>query len=214
MMSRKWFSIAALIAAATFFFSLSSCGFNQHLVSISIAPSGATFGAVDPALFVDFTALGTYEHPPSNKDITSLVTWHSDTPQVAAVTSDGVVSPSQGCGTANVYATFYDSPNQVTSNYAFITVDGPASLGCPQSGALSNLSVTITTGTGTVTSAPAGITCGTVCAAQFTTGTTVELTATPTSPSTSVTWGNCDSFTGTVCTVLLQADRVVSAAFN
>jgi hypothetical protein len=213
-MNRKWFSSIALIAVATLFSSLSSCGFNQHLISISIAPSGATFGAVDTSLFVNFRASGTYEHPPSTKDITSQVTWVSDTPQVASVTSAGVVSPSLGCGTANVYATFYDSPNQVTSNSAFITVDGPASLGCPQSGALSNLSVTITTGTGTIASAPAGITCGTVCAAQFTTGTTVELTATPTTPSTSVTWGNCDSSTGTVCTVLLQADRVVSAAFN
>ena len=213
-MNRKWFSILALIAAATFFVNLSSCGFNKHLVSISIAPTGATFGAVDTSLFVNFTATGTYEHPPETKDVTNIVTWKSDTPQVASVTSGGVVSPSVGCGTANVYATLYDSPNLVTSNSAFITVDGPASLGCPQSGALSNLSVTITTGTGTVTSAPAGITCGTVCAAQFTTGTTVELTAAPTSPSTSVTWGNCDSSTGTVCTVLLQADRVVTAAFN
>jgi hypothetical protein len=213
-MSRKWFSILVLIAVATLLFDLSSCGYNQHLISISIAPTGATFGAVDTSLFVNFTASGTYDHPPEVKDVTNLVTWKSDTPQVASVTSGGVVSPSLGCGTANVYATFYDSPNQVTSNSAFITVDGPASLGCPQSGALSNLSVTITTGTGTITSAPAGITCGTVCAAQFTTGTTVELTATPTSPSTSVTWGNCDSSTGTVCTVLLQADRVVSAAFN
>jgi hypothetical protein len=213
-MSRKWFSILALIAAATFLFNLSSCGFNQHLVSISIAPSGATFGAADPSLFVNFTATGTYEHPPATKDLTTQVTWQSDTPQVASVTSGGVVSPSQGCGNANVFATFYDSPNLVTSNSAFITVDGPASLGCPQSGALSNLSVTITTGTGTITSAPAGITCGTVCAAQFTTGTTVELTASPTSPSTSVTWSDCDSNTGTVCTVLLQADRVVTAAFN
>ena len=213
-MNRKWFSIIVLIAVATLLFDLSSCGFNQHLVSISIAPTGATFGAVDTSLFVNFTASGTYEHPPATKDVTNLVTWQSDTPQVASVTGSGVVSPSLGCGTANVYATFYDSPNQVTSNSAFITVDGPASLGCPQSGALSNLSVTITTGTGTITSAPAGITCGTVCAAQFTTGTTVELTATPTGSSTSVTWGNCDSSTGTVCTVLLQADRVVSAAFN
>jgi hypothetical protein len=213
-MSRKWFSFIVLIAVATLLVDLSSCGFNQHLISISIAPTGATFGAVDTSLFVNFTASGTYEHPPATKDVTNLVIWQSDTPQVASVTSGGVVSPSLGCGTANVYATFYDSPNQVTSNSAFITVDGPASLGCPQSGALSNLSVTITTGTGTITSAPAGINCGTVCAAQFTTGTTVELTATPTTPSTSVTWENCDSSTGTVCTVLLQADRVVSAAFN
>jgi hypothetical protein len=213
-MNRKWFSILALIAAATFFINLSSCGFNQHLVSIQVEPAGATFGAVDPNLFVNFKAFGTYIHPPQTKDITDQVTWQSDTPQVAQVSSSGVVSPNLGCGTANVFATLNDSPNDVVSNSAFITVDGPASQGCPQSGALSNLSVTIGSGTGTVTSAPAGITCGTVCAAQFTTGTTVELTATPIAPSASVAWVNCDSFTGTVCTVLLQADRVVTADFN
>ena|SRR5271155_2565053 len=43
-MSRKWFSIIALIAVATFFLSLSSCGFNRHLVSIQIAPTSVTFG--------------------------------------------------------------------------------------------------------------------------------------------------------------------------
>ena len=45
-MNRKWFSILALIAAATFFFNLSSCGFNQHLVSIQVVPSGVTFNSV------------------------------------------------------------------------------------------------------------------------------------------------------------------------
>jgi hypothetical protein len=213
-MNRKWFSIIVLIAAATLLLSLSSCGFNQHLISISIAPSGATFSAVDPSLFVNFTASGSYEHPPQTKDITSLVTWQSDTPQVAHVTSAGVVSPNIGCGSANIFATFYDSPNTVRSNEAHIIVDGPASQGCPQGGALSNLAVTISAGTGTITSVPAGINCGTACAAQFATGTTVSLTATPIAPSTSLNWANCDTSSGTSCTVFLQTDRTVTATFN
>jgi hypothetical protein len=214
-MSRKYLSILILIAASTFLLNVSSCGYNSHLISISIAPSqGAIFGAADPALFVNFTASGTYEHPPETKDVTSIVTWVSDTPQVAQVSSTGVVSPNTNCGTANVYATFYDSPNQVNSNSAPITVDGPLSSGCPQGGALSNLAVTIGGGTGTITSAPAGINCGTTCAAQFTTGTTVTLTATPISPSSSVSWANCDTSSGTTCTVFLQADRIVTATFN
>ena len=45
-MNRKWFSIIALIAVATFFLSLSSCGFNQHLVSIQVVPPGVTFNSV------------------------------------------------------------------------------------------------------------------------------------------------------------------------
>lgn len=212
-MNRKWFSILALIAAATFFVNLSSCGFNKHLVSISIAPTGATFGALDTSLFVNFTATGTYEHPPETKDVTNIVTWTSDTPQVASVTSGGVVSPSLGCGTANVYATFYDSPNQVTSNSAFITVDGPANQGCPQSNALATLSVIIGGGTGTVTSSPQGINCGAVCSAQFTTGSEITLTGTPTPPSTSVTWSGC-SPNGSICTVILETTTAVTATFQ
>ena len=214
-MSRKWFSVFALIAAGTLFFGLSSCGFNQHLVSIQIQPAaGANFGAVDPSLIVNFKAFGTYNHPQQTKDITNQVTWQSDTPQVAQVSSTGVASPNTNCGNANVFATLTDGRNDIVSNSAHIVVDGPVSQGCPQGGPLSNLAVTIAAGTGTITSSPAGINCGTTCAAQFTTGTTVSLTATPTSPSTSVTWANCDTSSGTACTVFLDANRTVTATFN
>lgn len=214
-MSRKWFSILALIAAATFLSSLSSCGFNQHLTSISIAPSGATFGAADPDLFVTFTATGTYDHPPETKDITNLVTWVSDTPQVAQVTG-GVVSPSAGCGSANVYATYYDSPNQVTSNYANIVVDGPAADGCTPAGPQPILTVDFAgTGTGTVTG---GINCSTPgsCSDQFPEGSTVVMTATATGTSLFGGWSGCTSTSpdGTVCTVLLENNLTVTATFT
>jgi hypothetical protein len=213
-MNRKWFGILLLIAAATVLFNLSGCAYSRRLVSIAIQPSGADFGGIDPSLFVDFKAFGTYIHPPQTKDITSQVTWQSDTPQVAQVSATGVVSPNTNCGSANVFATFRDGGNDVVSNSAHVVVDGPASLGCPQGGASSTLAVTIGGGTGTITSSPAGINCGSICATQFTTGTTVTLTASPSSPSTSVTWGNCDSFSGTACTVFLQANRTVTAIFN
>ena len=66
-MNAKWFSIFALIAAATLLFSLPSCGFNQHLVSINIPESGGTFGGIGPGIFFDFTAIGTYVHPPGDQ---------------------------------------------------------------------------------------------------------------------------------------------------
>jgi len=214
-MSRKWLSILALIAVATLFFILSSCGFNQHLISISIQPSGATFGAVDPNLYVNFTASGTYEHPPATKDVTSLVTWQSDTPQVAQVTSTGVVSPSTNCGSANVYATYYDSPNLVTSNAANIVVDGPVANGCTPAGPQPILTVDFAgIGTGTVTG---GISCSSPssCSEQFTTGTTVMLTASATS-GTFDGWTGCTSTSpdGTVCSVLMEVSTTVTATFN
>lgn len=215
-MTRKWFSIAALSLAASVLVSLSSCAHNRHLTSISVQPSGVEFGAVDPSLSANFKAFGTYTHPPQTKDITTQVTWQSDIPQVAQVSSAGVVSPNLNCGTAGVFATFNDGGNLVVSNTANITVDGPASLGCPTGGALNTLTVTTSGGgSGTVTSSPSGINCGTTCAAQFATGTTVTLTATPISPSTFGSWTNCDSPGGTnPCTVSLTADRSVTVTFN
>src|SRR5439155_21371057 len=49
------------------------------------------------------------------------------------------------------------------------------------------------TGTGTVTSAPAGITCGVTCSASFASGTAVTLTAAPAAGSTFSGWsgGGC-----------------------
>src|SRR5207244_10398538 len=44
------------------------------------------------------------------------------------------------------------------------------------------------TGAGTVTSSPAGITCGATCAASFTSGTAVTLTAAPAAGSTFTGW--------------------------
>jgi hypothetical protein len=218
-MSRKWFSIIALVAAATFLFSLSSCAFNSHLLSISIQPpAGATFGAVDNSLFVDFTAFGSYSHPPRTKDITNLVTWHSDTPQVAQVTSAGVVSPNTNCGSANVSATLKDGSNEVVSNLAHIVVDGPSSSGCTPAGPQPILTISFAgTGNGTVTG-PFGISCSSpsVCSNQFTAGTTLMLTATATSGTFSM-WANCNSTSGTngsVCTVTLENNLTVTATFK
>lgn len=216
-MSRKCFSIFALIAAATLLFSLSSCGFNQHLESIQVLPSGAsTFGATDPSLFFDFQAFGTYIHPPQTKNITNLVTWKTDNPQVVQVTSAGVVSPSPslGCGLANIYATYTDGSNVIISNSVPVTVNGPASSGCTPAGPEPILTVTVAgTLNGTVTSAPPGITCstGSSCSSQFTTGTSVTLSATPASSFQS--WSGCNQTNGASCTVFLENSITVTATF-
>jgi hypothetical protein len=216
-MSRKWFGNLALIVAATLLFILSSCAYNQHLVSINIPFSGGTFGANDPSLFFDFKAFGTYIHPPQTKDITDIVTWQSDNPQVVQVSNTGVVSPSTdlGCGIANVYATYLDGSNEVVSNSVPITVDGPASSGCTPAGPQPILTVTVTgTTTGNVTSSPAGISCntGSSCSAQFVTGQAVMLTATPASGFQS--WQGCNATNGASCTVFLENSTTVTATFN
>ncbi len=68
-------------------------------------------------------------------------------------------------------------------------------------------------GAGTVTSTPPGIACGNDCSHDYSAGTQVELTATPSDGSTFAGWsGAC---TGTAaCTVTLNSNRSVGAIFE
>jgi hypothetical protein len=70
------------------------------------------------------------------------------------------------------------------------------------------------TSTGTVTSSPTGINCGTTCFATYTSGTLITLSAAPAVGATFAGWsgGGCTG-TGT-CVVTLAAATTVTATFN
>ncbi|MBF0557989.1 MAG: hypothetical protein HQL08_04330 [Nitrospirae bacterium] len=70
------------------------------------------------------------------------------------------------------------------------------------------------TGSGTVTSSPAGISCGSGCSSTFTSGTSVTLTANADSGSTFSSWTGCDSASGNTCTVSITAAKSVTATFT
>lgn len=69
------------------------------------------------------------------------------------------------------------------------------------------------TGNGTVTSNPPGIACGDTCGANFASGSTVTLTASPTGGSTFGGWGGACSGTGS-CTVVMNGTQTVTATFT
>jgi endoglucanase len=69
------------------------------------------------------------------------------------------------------------------------------------------------TGSGTVSSSPSGINCGSACTANYSNGTSVTLTATAASGSTFAGWGGACSGTGS-CTVSMSQSRSVTATFN
>jgi uncharacterized repeat protein (TIGR02543 family) len=81
------------------------------------------------------------------------------------------------------------------------------------------LSINPTPTNGTVTSSPAGINCGSggsSCSASFTSGSTVILTATPSTGYTFAGWtGDCSSCgTSTTCSINITADKTCSANFT
>jgi uncharacterized protein (DUF2141 family) len=70
------------------------------------------------------------------------------------------------------------------------------------------------TGSGTVTSSPAGISCGADCTETYTSGTSVTLTASAAAGSTFGSWTGCDSTNGATCTVAMNAARNPAVTFN
>ena len=68
-------------------------------------------------------------------------------------------------------------------------------------------------GTGTVTSSPAGISCGSTCVATYASGTTVTLTATVGSKSRFNGWsGDCSG--RSTCVLTMNVDHTVTATFS
>jgi hypothetical protein len=227
-MNRNWLgaslAILGLAGAAVLLSSLSSCARSQQLEGITVSP--ATFTYFSPAVSgtqpnqIPLTAYGSYIHPPETKNITNLVTWASDQTIVADVTSAGVLTAGTSCGIANISASYYTDGNangNVVVGTMTVTVEGPASEGCPSGTATSNLAVDVTANPadGTITSSPPGISCGTTCSATFATGSSVTLTATPVGGKTFLGWASgCTSSSGTTCEVDLTSDTIVNASFN
>ncbi len=72
------------------------------------------------------------------------------------------------------------------------------------------------TGSGTVTSSPSGISCGSDCSESYTSGTVVTLTASAASGSTFGGWGgDCSSCgTSTTCSITMNSNKSCTATFS
>ncbi len=211
-----------LLLAIACLAGLPSCGRDQQLTSITIQPSMETFGAsnipvpLDAGLTVQLRALGNFIHPPVTKDITSQVTWSSNTPGVASVSNSGLVTATgEDCGGTLVSATVNknSSDGGISSGGAVVTGYIMVNVTC-FTGTGPTLTIDFAgTGAGTVTSSPVGLTCTATCTASFTSGSTITLTAT--AGGTFGGWSGCDVMSGQTCTVdNLTANRAVTATFD
>jgi hypothetical protein len=230
-MKGKWLSMVGLVAIGGVFLSLSSCGRSQELVSIAVQPATQTFGASNIPVIdnagaqVHLRALGTYIHPPVTKDITSQVTWTSNTPQMATVDSKGLLTVTgAACGATLISATVTtnSSAGGISSSGALVTGFMTANVVCfsTTGGGTGSPALTVTfagNGSGTITSSPLGLSCSSpsACLAQFATGSTVTLTAAPGSGSVFGSWVGCDTPTSTnPCSITITANRTVTVTFN
>jgi len=70
------------------------------------------------------------------------------------------------------------------------------------------------TGSGTVTSSPDGISCGSDCAQNYTSGTSVTLAATPATGATFTGWSGACAGTSATCAVTMDRAKSVMATFD
>ena len=72
----------------------------------------------------------------------------------------------------------------------------------------------VKTGTGNVTSDPAGIACGNTCTASYTQNTPILLTAVPATDYSFSSWSGCESVSDNLCAVTMDAAKSVTAIFD
>jgi hypothetical protein len=215
-------SLGALVALGAAL-SLPSCGHDQKLVSLQVQPAspGFTFPVPTSGATGQYTAIGTYIHPPATKDVTSQATWAVDTNVVSIAA--GLVTTNGSCGSADVSAAMPEGTggaSNIVIGYSFVTVENKADPNCPGGSATSGELVVTPAGNGvgTVTSQPGGISCpGVTCGAQFPAGNSVTLTANPGANSSFGSWTGCTP--GAIpnqCTVTIVGGGIVGviATFN
>ena len=195
-------AMGALVAVGAAL-SLPSCGRDKQLVSLEIHP--ATFTFLTPAGTEQFTAIGTYIHPPATEDVTSRATWKVDDGVVSI--DAGSASPAGGCGGGTISASLpegTDGASNIVIGYATVTVDDPTNPLCPGGGTEGTLSVQVSpVGIGTVTSLTGGISCPGQCIAVYAVGASVGLIAAPSSGHSLLSWTGCTTSTGNDCTVTI-----------
>jgi len=148
------------------------------------SPSGISCGSTCSAKFASGTSVTLTAKPDANSLFTS---W------------------SGACTGAGACTILLANQTAVTATFSAVAPPPPATV---------QLMVTSSGGgTGTVTSAPAGISCGPTCSASFASGTSVTLTANPSGGSTFTGWtGACSG--AALCSLTLASDTAVGAIFT
>ncbi len=162
-------------------------------------------------LNISVTGSGKVTSAPTGIDCgsTCSLAWTEGTPVLLTAT------PSSGAQ----FTSWSNCPSAV-GNQCFAIVGGALSVVASFTTAPTTVQVAVTlagAGSGSVSSTPAGITCGAGCSAAFTAGASLTLTATPTGGSTFAGWSGTTCSGGNTaltCTFSPSANVTVTATFN
>jgi len=129
-----------------------------------------------------------------------------------AVAFNGVSASFTVTSATTIQATV---PTGATTGPLSVTTPGGTGTSANVFTVIVTLTVTkVGTGSGIVTSSPAGINCGATCSGSYSSGTVVTLIATPAFDSMFAAWSGCDAVSGTTCTVTMGGARAVTASFT
>ena len=188
--------------------------------TLAIIPSGASATFVGET--TQFIALGNLIGSAATQNLTGNVTWSSSDVSVATIDQNGLataVEANTAPNSTTITAIGTTSTGSLISATSLLAVATGGSVNLP------TLAVYMAgTGTGTITSSPGTIACGSpaagaTCTGNYSLGTTVTLTATPAAGSVFGGWSaNCTAVPGNpspmVCQVQMKNNETVGAVFN
>ena len=186
--------------------------------TLELIPTSATATFVGET--TQFIALGNLTGSAATQNLTGNVTWSSSDVSVATVDQNGLATAVEANTVPNsttITAIGMTSTGSLISATSVLTAASGGTVNLP------TLAVYMAgTGTGTITSSPGNIDCGSAaagatCSGTFTLGTTVTLTATPATGSVFGGWSSkCTPSNSNpmVCTVQMNNNQTVGAIFN
>jgi hypothetical protein len=185
------------------------------LTSITVIPAAGLQIVQDAGETAQYIAIGNYTGTPATQDLTDQVTWVSSDVLVATINSAGLATAVGSCpggGITNITAIAPPSSGGAITGTSNLTVGSCGVNNLP------TLTVyDVGQGSGTVTSSPAGIDCGSGggCTGNFVLNSTVTLTAVPAAGSTFGGWSaNCMPDNQPTCSLTMTNNATVGAIFN
>jgi hypothetical protein len=201
-------TIGAIVGTATLEFV--PLPMARSLTALRIVPEGRATSYVGQ--FTQLMAVGIYNTEPRIQDVTNQVRWQSSDTRTTSVDLSGLAMGGD-IGQATITASAKSRAGATITASTVLTQQ----LETDGAGSRTLTVFDAGLGSGTIVSNPPGINCisGSGCSANFVSGATVTLTATPAPGSTFGGWSaNCLPNTAATCTLVVRNNEPIGVIFH